>query len=139
MQQTLPTCSPAEARAAVEHLRRKGWTEEQLAEQILPYMPRVDRWAARRAARGPGPKTVSVPPGVSMTWLDEHLPTMDREQIRLVVEELEGRGWPPTEVAVAVLPHLLPKLPAADADAILAGLRELGMTEEELARLSPSG
>ncbi len=64
---------------------------------------------------------------------------MDRGQIRLVVEELEGRGWAATEVAVAVLPHLLPKLPPADADAILAGLRELGMTDEELARLGPSG
>lgn len=139
MQQTLPTCSPAEARAAVEHLRRKGWTEEQLAEQILPYMPRADRWPQRRAARGPEPKTVSVPPRVSMDWLDEHLPTMDREQIRLVVEELEQRGWSPTEAAVAVLPHLLPKLPREDADAILAGLKELGMTDGEIARLAPRG
>ncbi|MDQ3720967.1 MAG: hypothetical protein M3350_09350 [Actinomycetota bacterium] len=64
---------------------------------------------------------------------------MDREEIRFVVEELEGRGWPATELALAVLPHLLPKLPPADASAILGGLSELGVSEEELARFAPGG
>ena len=62
---------------------------------------------------------------------------MDRGQVRLVVEELERRGWPPTRLAVAVLPHLLPKLPPEDVDAILAGLKQLGMTDDEIARLVP--
>ena len=138
MQQTLPTCSPAEARSAIEHLRSKGWSEDELAAQILPYMPRVDQWPERRGARA-GSGAVSLPPRVSTAWLDQQLPSMDREQIRLVVEELERRGWSSTEAAVAVLPHLLPKLPREDADAILAGLKKLGMTDGEIARLAPRG
>lgn len=113
-------------------MRRKGWSEAEVAERILPYMPRVPP----AAAGGPG-QGVSVPAGASTDWLERNLPGMDREEIRLVVEELERRGWPATELALAVLPHLLPKLPPADASAILAGLRELGVSEEELARLAP--
>jgi hypothetical protein len=130
MRQTLPTTSPAEAHAAVDHLRAKGWTEEELAEQILPYMPRP------RPPRA-GDRFTYIPAGVSKTWLDQHLPSMDREGIRRVVEELERRGWSAAESAVAVLPHLLPKLPPADADAIRAGLKEIGVSAEDIARLSP--
>ena len=130
---TLPSTSPAEAEAAVDHLRSKGWTEQQLAEFILPYMPRerpvTDPGVQARAApRSP------LPTYVTTAWLDEHLPAMDRRQLRLVVDELEHRGWSSARVAVAVLPHLLPKLPAEDARAVLAGLAELGMSDEEIAR-----
>jgi hypothetical protein len=134
MQQTLPTTSPAEARSAVDHLRGKGWTEEELAEKILPYMPR-ERPAPSGADR-PGPPTIAVPAQVSRDWLDGHLPAMDRTQIRLVVEELERRSWSPTEAAVTVLPYLLPKLPSEDAQAILAGLRDLGISESQIASLA---
>ncbi len=135
----LPSASPAEARAILERMRRKGWTEAEVAQRLLPFMPpgalaspEGDERPAREA-RG-----VDVPPRVSTRWLDQQLPAMDRRQIRLVVEELERRGWPPTDLAVAVLPHLLPKLPPEDADAILAGLKELGLAEEEIARLTPT-
>ncbi len=114
----------------LERMRRRGWTEEQIAEQILPYMPRAD-------ARAGGRDSISVPPRVSDAWLDQQLPALDREQLRLVVEELEQRGWPAAKVAVAVLPHLLPKLPPVDADAVVAGLAQLGMSEDEVARLRP--
>ena len=132
--QTLPTTSPAEARAALDHLRRKGWTEEEIAEQILPYMPRP-----RRPPDGDESRLRYIPAGVSTAWLDRHLPAMDPEGIRRVVDELERRGWSSTDAAVAVLPHLLPKLPPDEVDAILAGLKEIGMSEEDIARLSPRG
>lgn len=78
---------------------------------------------------------VSVPARVSREWLDRTLPAMGREEIQLVVTELERRGWPPADVAVSVLPHLLPKLPAEDANAVLAALGELGLSEKSIARL----
>ncbi len=134
---TLPSASPAEARAVLERMRQRGWSEEEVAEQILPYMPRPRPDQVDAEARVAGPPAVSVPAHVSTAWLDQQLPAMDREQIRLVVEELEQRGWPTTKVAVAVLPHLLPKLPSEDADAILAGLMKLGLSEAEIARLRP--
>lgn len=120
-------------------MRRKGWTEEEVAQRILPFMPPLTPTPEGGEAEAVGPRAVSVPPRVSTRWLDRHLPAMDRTQIRLVVEELERRGWPPTDLAVAVLPHLLPKLPHEDADAILAGLKELGLTDGEIARLAPTG
>ena len=167
MATTLPTTTPAEAASAVAHLRSKGWTEEQVAEFILPYMPRGGGSAAnpvgggapipgargprmmpwvpdeQPAAGSPGEQptapppadpSFALPPDVTRSWLDEHLPQMDRRQLRLVVEELERRGWPSGAVAMAVLPHLLPTLPAADRRAIVAGLARLGMTGDEVAR-----
>ena len=136
---TLPSATPAEAESAVRHLRSKGWTEQELAEFILPFMPREPPPPAAAPAAPPGapvdaPQAISVPAGVTTAWLDEHLPAMDRRQLRLVVDELERRGWAPGTVALAVLPHLLPKLPAEDARAVVAGLADLGMTEEEIAR-----
>lgn len=114
IRQTLPSASPAEAQALLHRVRSRGWSEAEVAERILPYMP--------PASSDPA---ISVPAQVSAEWLDRRLPAMDRGQIRLVVDELERRGWPPTEVAETVLPHLLPKLPTADAEAILTGLGEL--------------
>jgi len=108
-----------------------------VAERILPFMPSAPPAPASGDPRVGDPEPIPVPAQVSTAWLDRHLPAMDRGQVRLVVEELERRGWPATELAVAVLPHLLPKLGPADASAILAGLMELGMTEEEIARLAP--
>jgi len=133
---TLPSATPVEAELAVRHLRSKGWTEQQLADFILPYMPREP---PPPPAAAPGvtleaPQAISVPPGISTAWLDEHLPAMDRRQLRLVVDELERRGWSPGSVALAVLPHLLPTLPAEDARAVVAGLADLGMTDDEIAR-----
>ena len=127
-------------------MRAKGWSEEEIAELILPYMPPPRSGGESRAAaeprpaaeaRAPAERRVVVPAGVSMAWLDEHLPATDRQAIGLVVEELERRGWSSSDVALAVLPHLLPKLPPEDRDAILAGLKELGMTDAEIARLAP--
>ncbi len=118
-------------------MRERGWTEEEVAERILPYMPRTPPATGGGEIRSGAAPAIFVPPKVSSAWLDRTLPGMDREQIRLVIDELERRGWPATDVTVAVLPHLLPKLGRADADAILGGLRELGMTDEELARLTP--
>ncbi len=126
MRETLPTTSPAEAQAGVNHLRSKGWTEEELAQKILPYMPR--RPGGAGAAALPNP----VPHG----WLARELPVMDRAQLRDVVDELERRGWSAAQAATTVLPHLLPKLPPADAQAILAGLRDLGMSEAEIAAVA---
>ena len=161
MATTLPTTTPDEAASAVAHLQSKGWTEEQVAEFILPYMPRD---AGPRAAApipgtyGPRAKvwadeqpvtpspgepppaapsahlSLELPPDVTRAWLDEHLPRMDRGQLRGVVDELERRGWPSGAVAMAVLPHLLPALPAADRRAIVSGLSELGMNGMEIAR-----
>lgn len=134
LRQTLPTTSPAQAEGIVERMRRKGWTEEEVAELLLPYMPRRPEGGQSQPGEE---KPVSVPPGVvSQSWLDAHLPAMERQEIRLVVEELERRGWSAARVAMAVLPHLLPKLPPDDRDAILAGLRELGMTDGEVVRLA---
>jgi hypothetical protein len=157
---TLPSATPAQARSTVEHLRRKGWSEVKLAEYVLPFMP-PDVDLAPRTARGialdPGsapaqgsglsgpaevsvpaefslPAEVSVPAQVPDGWLDRQLPTMTPKQIRLVVEELERRAWATRDVAMAVLPHLLPKLRVEDADAILAGLREMGVSEDDLVR-----
>lgn len=167
MATTLPTTTPAEAASAVAHLQSKGWTEEQVAEFILPYMPpdagppastdaggapipgvrggRVVTWAPDEPPVAPSPgetplsapsddPSLALPPDVTRSWLDEHLPQMDRRQLRLVVDELERRGWPPGAVAMTVLPHLLPTLPAADRRAVVAGLAELGMTGVEIAR-----
>lgn len=175
MATTLPSATDAEAASAVAHLRGKGWTEEQVAEFILPYMPceagaRAIRGGRRplRSAPGGGPvarprdaqpvaeprrgealagppggealggprgeRPDALPPGVTPSWLDQHLPGMDRRQLGLVVDELERRGWPPGTVAMAVLPHLLPTLSAEDARAVVAGLAELGLTEGEIAR-----
>jgi len=135
----LPSATPAEARAILEGMRGKGWTEAEVAQRLLPFMP-PGALASPERGQEPTPDLpeVMVPAGVSATWLDRHFPTMDRTQIRLVVEELERRGWPPTDLAVAVLPHLLPKLPPEDADAILAGLAQLGLSDEEIARLRPA-
>ncbi len=110
-----------------------------MAERILPYMPPNPPTAPGGDVSTRGEPGISLPARVSTAWLDRELPAMDRRQLRLVVEELERRGWPAGELAVAVLPHLLPKLPPADAKAVLEGLRELGMTEEEFARLEPGG
>ena len=137
IRQTLPTASPAEARALLQTMRGRGWTEAEVAERILPYMPPASPTQASGDGRAAKTPVVSVPAQVSIAWLDRRLPVMDRGEIQLVVEELERRGWPATEVAIAVLPQLLPKLPPADAKAILAGLSELGMTEQEIARLAP--
>ncbi len=135
----LPSATPAEARAILEGMRGKGWTEAEVAQRLLPFMPPGALVSPERGQEPTSdPREVMVPAGVSATWLDRHLPTMDRTQIRLVVEELERRGWPPTDLAVAVLPHLLPKLPPEDADAILAGLAQLGLSDEEIARLRPA-
>ena len=128
MRRSLPTASPAQAEAAVDHLRKKGWSEERLEKSILPFMPRPPRDGAAESS--------GIPPGASSAWLDRHLPGMDREQIAGVVDELERRGWSAADVAVAVLPHLLPKLPRADADAVLAGLVGIGLPPEEIARLA---
>jgi len=137
---TLPTATPAEARGVVEYMRRKGWTEEEVAELILPYMPRAARSPGQDAHAPAGASGgLSIPPRVSTAWLDQNLPALDREDIRLVVDELEQRGWSVPDAALAVLPHLLPKLPAEDAEAILAGLKELGMTDTEVDRLAPRG
>ena len=147
----LPSATPAEAASAVRHLRGKGWTEEQLAEFILPYMPREARPPARggqvegaQVGGGPsesgeqaiseGAQAASLPSDVTRAWLDDHLPAMDRRQLRLVVDELERRGWPSGTVAMTVLPHLLPRLPDEDVRAVVAGLADLGMTDEEIAR-----
>lgn len=128
MRQTLPTATPAEARRAVDHLRKEGWSEQKLSERILPFMPRPPRPLEAG--------TVSLPPKVSRAWLDQNLPAMHHEDIRRVVEQLEQRGWPTVELSMVVLPHLLPKLPRADADAIVSGLRELGMTDAQVAEVS---
>lgn len=134
----LPSASPAEARSILEAMRRKGWTEEEVAERILPFMPPLPPTPEGGKADSGKAPAVAVPRHVSTRWLDTRLPPMDRRQIRLVVEELERRGWPPTDLAVAVLPHLLPKLPDEDADAILAGLEKLGLSEDEITRLTPT-
>ena len=134
LRRTLPSTSPAEARAALDHLRHKGWTEEQIAEQILPYMPRPPK-----PRDGEQRGFTYIPAGVSTTWLDQRLPAMEPEEIRRVVDELERRGWSSAKAAVAVLPHLLPKLPPKEADALLAGLKEIGVQDEDIARLSPRG
>ncbi len=130
---TLPSATPSEAASAVRHLRSKGWTEQQLAEFILPYMPR-DARPPSPGAHTEGPLSISLPSGVTTAWLDRHLPALDRRQLRLVVDELELRGWPAGTVAMAVLPHLLPTLASEDARAVVAGLADLGMTEQEIAR-----
>ena len=116
-------------------MRDRGWTEAEIAERILPYMPPP----APARDEAPGGGGISLPPEVTTDWLDRHLPAMDREQIRLVVEELERRGWPTTKVTFTVLPHLLPKLPPADANAIVTELAALGLSQEEIARLAPGG
>jgi hypothetical protein len=156
MARTLPTATPAEAAAAVRHLRHEGWSEEKLAEFILPYMPRGGGEAGfpgrqpapgaapgAQAGQGPGTRSradaILLAPDVDQGWLDAHLPAMDRRQMRLVVDELEGRGWPPGRVALAVLPHLLPKLPPDDVQAIVAGLADLGMSDEEIERATKLG
>lgn len=133
MARTLPTTTPAEAASAVRHLRSEGWTEEQLAKFILPYMPRE---TGPVGPGGPAPEAAAIPlpRDVTTAWLDEHLPALDRRALRLVVDELERRGWPSGAVAAAVLPHLLSKVSPEDARAITAGLANLGMTDEEVAR-----
>ncbi|MDQ6777936.1 MAG: hypothetical protein M3071_17390 [Actinomycetota bacterium] len=131
MARTLPSATPTQAASAVRHLRSQGWTEEQLAEFILPFMPQTDQ-----APHTPADPThaISLPPDVTRAWLDRHLPALDRYQLRRIVDELEHRGWPTGTVATIVLPHLLPKLPPDDARAIVVGLAHLGMTEEEISR-----
>lgn len=126
IRRTLPTASPTEARALLRTMRGRGWTEAEVAQRILPYLPPTFPGSAGGDVPAGAGRAVSLPARVSTAWLDRHLPAMDRRQIQFVVEELERRGWPPTELAAAVLPHLLPKLPPADSDAILEGLGELG-------------
>ena len=127
VRQTLPTATPAEARSTVQHLRSKGWSEAKLAQYVLPYMP---------PSTDLSQPAVPVPTPVSRAWLDQELPAMAPAQIRLVVEELERRGWSSRDAALAVLPHLLPKLTAENAQALLAGVKALGLSEEEVTRLA---
>ena len=135
VQMTLPSASQAEARSTVEHLRSKGWSEQKLAQYVLPYMPVEDPTKLDYNIHG-GPEPVWVPAQVSSAWFEQRLPDMSPAEIRLVVEELERRGWSPGETAVTVLPHLLPKLPEEDAQAIIAGLDRLGLRKDEIARLA---
>ncbi len=81
-------------------MRDRGWTEAEVAERILPYMPRIP----------PAPVSSDTEPG----------------EMRAIS-------------ALARVSAVLPKLPPADANALLAGLRELGMTEDEIARLARGG
>ncbi len=138
MARTLPTTSPEEAASAVRHLRGQGWSEKKLAEFILPYMP-----VPARSPTAPAPASgaaqertaaITVPQEVTTGWLDHNLPAMDLGQLRSVLQELERRGWPPGSAAMAILPHLLPKLGAGEARAIRSGLKDLGMTDREIAR-----
>ncbi|MGI8945177.1 MAG: hypothetical protein ACR2GL_02910 [Thermoleophilaceae bacterium] len=124
---TLQSASPAEADKVLAKLRRDGWTEQQLADRVLPYMPPA----------APSPAVASIPPEVSRAWLDEHLGGMEREEITRVVEELERQGWSTPDIGLVVMPHLLPKLPPEDAEAILAELGKLGLTDDEIAELRP--
>ncbi len=78
-------------------MRDRGWTEAEVAERILPYMPLTP----------PAPVSDDTGPG----------------EVRTIC-------------ALARVSAVLPKLPPADANALLAGLRELGMTEKEIARLA---
>lgn len=133
MATTLPSATPAEAASAVRHLRGKGWSEEDLVRFILPYMPREPS-PAPPPRDAHGQPAIALPPVVTTDWLDEHLPAMDLRQLRNVVDELERRGLPPGTMAMAVLPHLLPKLPPEEARALVAGLANLGMTDDEIAR-----
>ena len=137
VRQTLPSATQAEAKRTMEHLRSQGWSEAKLT-QFLPYMP-IDHGPPppQMVPEGHVPPPVSVPADVTPDSLDQQLRTMNRQQIRQVVEQLEDRGWSAKEVAVAVLPHLLPQLPPQDADAILANLHELGLSDGEIARLTP--
>ncbi|HWI09194.1 MAG TPA: hypothetical protein VNT54_16960 [Solirubrobacteraceae bacterium] len=135
VQRTLPSASQAEAQSTVQHLRAKGWSEQKLAQHVLPYMPVEDPTRLDANIHG-APEAVWVPAQVSSAWFDRRLPEMTPREIRLVVEQLEGRGWSPAQTAVAVLPHLLPKLPEDDARAIVAGLDRLGLRKDEIARLA---
>lgn len=126
VQRTMPSATPSEARRTVEHLRAAGWSEQQLADQVLPFMPPEAVTAAG---------AVALPDPVSRQWLEHELPAMSPRQLRLVVEELERRGWSPARAALAVLPHLLPKLAPDDARAIVADLPRLGLSDEQVARL----
>lgn len=136
VQATLPSAGAAEARRTVEHLRGKGWSDEKLAEFVLPYMPRDPRPGMLGPATGAGSAEVTVPAHVSQAWLDRHLPDMDPRRMRHVVDELERRGWTVADAAVAVLPHLLPKLRDEDARAILDGLPRLGLSESQIAQVA---
>lgn len=122
----MPSATPTEARRTVEHLRGQGWSDEKLAEQVLPFMP-----PAAVAEDG----SVCVPEPVSRQWLEHELPGLSARQLALVVQELERRGWSPRHAALTVLPHLLPKLAPDDAQAIVAGLPRVGLGDEEIARL----
>lgn len=135
---TLPSASAAEAKRTVEHLRGTGWSDEKLAELVLPYMPTDPRPGMLGGGTRDTPADVAVPAQVSGAWLDEHLPAMDPRQMRHVVQELERRGWPAADAAMAVLPHLLPKLRDEDARAIVDGLPRLGLSEAQIARLTRS-
>ena len=136
MRTTLPTVSPVQAQAQVQYLRGQGWSEEWIAQFILPYMPPEPPPPPAGTGADPGSAAgaygVVVPPTVSREWLDHNLPAMDRGQMRRVVEELERRGWSSGTVAMAVLPHLLPKLGADEQQVILRALADMGMTEEEI-------
>ncbi len=68
IRRTLPTASPAEARALLENMRRRGWTEAEVAERILPYMPPTPRllraaMGHRAGSRGSPYRLASRPPG----------------------------------------------------------------------------
>lgn len=127
--QTLPSTPPREAKAILEHVRGKGWSEQKIAELILPYLPPP----GSPIADGPYAR---VPPNPPRGWFERHLPDMDASELRRVVDDLERRGWSQPDIALTVLPHLLPKLPPPDADAILDGLRDLGFAEDDIAELS---
>lgn len=136
VQATLPSAGAAEARRTVEHFRAQGWSDEKLAEFVLPYMPRDPRPGMLGPAPDEGQAGVTVPAHASRAWLDRHLPGMDPTQMRHVVDELERRGWTAADAAVAVLPHLLPKLREEDARAIVDGLPRLGLSESQIAALA---
>ena len=139
VQQTLPTATPREAQSTINHLRSKGWSEQKLAQYVLPYMPppgTPDDMAVYPAAPAPSePPPVPVPEVVTQLWIDQQLPALTPRQITHVVEELEQRGWTPREVAIVALPHLLPKLPKEDQQSLLAGLTRIGLSGEEVGRL----
>jgi hypothetical protein len=132
VQQTLPSATPAEQQRTVEHLRGKGWSEEKLAQHVLPYLPpeQPDLVVGGRL------EAAAMPAQISRQWLVETLPALTPRQIQAVVEELERRGWSARDAAVAVLPHLLPKLSDEHAHGILAGLGRFGVSADEVVRLT---
>ena len=132
IKRTFPTLSPPETETALEAMRRKGWTEEDLSQRVYPHL-------AKPGADNTEAKVPSLPDALTVAWVDEVLPTLTLSQaieLTELVSSLDPSA--PDEVTLALTRHLTAKLDPEGAEEVLKGLGTRGVSDEEIEVLAPA-